>query len=476
MFSGSRLLVGIMLAASLLGACNSKSSSPAPAGNNPPVASQPEPQPDLSDMPEVMQHLKGPMADCLDRVWPNVAADYQTVQVLVTENHAEGDLAYLWSMNGNEEVIEKLDAETLGDEWFAAYNFGEFRGNTTLGFNVSQWHNTAGNLPDSLWDTSISTLYHEGFHLFGQKGWRYTPGNNNQEYPIRWEPRYLRAQLLFALQDSLLGQGDLAAAAYWYERYLSEYSEEAVNLSYVDRIEGSTRYVDTMMTALAENGCDATEEDLLADIRQHLPPIHYRLEGSGESYVLGLLAGLLLRENPVDLWHSRVEEGETLQGVLLDGVAPMPQTEDTELQTSIQSSAAQQNEYLDGIIGQTLEEYDSRDYYRLVFDSVNSLGSYELSGSYRLATHPQFTAIDLSASGAFSHGATIHLNNKNILGLDSSPCEGFYGLPAVVTLPKEAVDWHTDGTADLDTQAVKFSRLRLEEIIDGEHSWLCPLQ
>lgn len=479
MFLRLKYFFGMLLAFVFLTACGSDKTPTNPPVNQPPVSSEPEPEPEpteLNDMPDTVKRLKGPMFDCIDRVWPSAVAGYQSAQVIVTENRSEGDVAYLWHMNGDEESIEELDAQTLSAEWFSAFTFSEFRGKKTLGFNVSQWFAPASSSSESLWNSNISTLFHEGFHLFGESNWQYTPGGRDQEYPIRWEPRYLRAQLLFALEDALLQGTDLSAAAYWYERYLSEYTEEAAYYNHVDRTEGGTRYADVIMTALAGNGCEASEEELLADIRQHLPPIHFRLEGKGESYVLGLLAGLLLRENPVDLWHTRVEEGETLQGILLDGVIATPQPEDTELQASVQSSAENQNDYLDTVVGDSLAAYDSDDYYRLVFDKVNSLGSYQLSETYRLTSHAELTAISVSAWGTFVHGAAITLNQKTMLSLESSPCYGFYGLPAVVTLPKSAVTLHSDGTADADTGSVQFTGLQLEAMVDDGHSWLCPLE
>lgn len=477
-----------LLAAVFLTACGSgdSGSSPSePPANNQPQPEpdpqpepepEPEPEPDFSDMPQVMQHLKTPMADCLDRVWPNVEAGYQGAQILVTENHPEGNVAYLWRMEAGNEVLEKLDTNSLTLDWFAAFNFGEFRGKTTLGFNVNQWPNTAGTLPASLWDTHLSTLYHEGFHLFGQHGWSNTVGGRAQEYPVRWEPRYLRAQLLFALEDALLTGADLSIAAYWYEQYLAEFTEEAAYLNPVDRSEGSTRYADMIMTALAENGCEATEATLLADIRDHLPPIHFRLKGSGEAYNMGLLAGLLLREQDKDQWHERVQAGETLQGVLLDKVAPQPQADDIALQQSVKQQAEAENQRLDAIIGQTLAAYNSDDHYRLVYDSINSLGSFSISGRYRLTGQPGVESIELASTGLLAHGAHITLIDQNVLELESSPCDSLYALPTAIVLPKADVTLHSDGTANSESEGVSFTGLRVEEIEVNGHSWLCPLE
>ncbi|HEV8078302.1 MAG TPA: hypothetical protein VGP45_07940, partial [Marinobacter sp.] len=410
------------------------------------------------------------------RVWPEVESGYQQAQILVTENHASGNTAYLWRLQAGEEIIEKLDASILAADWFAAFNFGEYRGKTTLGFNVNQWPNTAGTLSENLWDTHISTLFHEGFHLFGQSGWANANGGRAQEYPVRWEPRYLRAQLLFALQDSLLNGTSLSAAAYWYEQYLQDFTDEADYLNPVDRIEGSTRYADTIMTALAVNGCEATEATLLADIREHLPPIHFWLTGSSEGYVMGLLAGLLLREQDTHLWHQRVENGETMQGVLLDGISPETQATDTALQETIKRQAATENEYLDEQIGNTLDAYNSEDYYRLVYDQINGLGSFTINGRYRLTGQPGLASVTISSSGLLAHGAQIALIDQNVLTLEASPCNNWYALPTAVVLPKTAVTLHTDGSADSNSNGVSFSGLRVEEVEVNGHSWLCPLE
>lgn len=433
---------------------------------------------------QIAEKLDEPLVECPGRVWPGVGQAYHNAQILVTDDSTSDEPeAYLWQAQSAE--IETLDATQLSDVWFASFAFSEFRGQTTLGFNINSWngwYDRISSNPENLGETPINILLHESFHLFAEESWTRTWGDRSNEYPLRWQPRYLRAKLMQSLEKALLeSEGmvedeDLAAASYWYEQYLSDHSDEAVRIAQTDRSEGGAQYAEHWMTAIVELGCEASEADLLARAQKHMYSTAYRTSAESESYVLGAFAGTLLRQRGPEGWEARVEEGETFQGVLLEGIAPEPQPEDEELRQQIQGDFQTRNEELEGRIGETLEAWDGEDYHRLVIDNVRSIGAFDMEDHLRLPEEPLFKAIFLAHEGDYDHGATITLDQVNTLEIDGNPCGTEFVVPTLVPVPDTAITFQADGTADVTTGPVQFSGLEFETVTWNEQEWLCPIE
>lgn len=429
---------------------------------------------------EIAEQLNEPLVQCPERVWPGLGQSYHNAQILITDDSSAEPEAYLWQEQSTE--IETLDATQLADVWFAGFAFSEYRGRRTLGFNINDWNTSRSRNPESLRETPINILYHESFHLFADEGWAVTRSDRYGEYPLRWQPRYLRAKLMQSLENALLeSEGpveyeDLAAASYWYERYLAEHSDEAVRITQTDRSEGAAQYAEHFMMAITELGCGASEAELLARAQEHMSSTRYRDNPGAESYVLGALAGALLRERGPEGWEMRVEQGETFQGILLEGIAPESQPEDEELRQQIQSGFEDRNQELEGKIAGSLARWHGEGYHRLVIDNVRSIGSYTKDDHLRLVDEPMLKGITLKHDGDYDHGATIALNRVDTFEIDGYPCGTGFGRPTLALVPDSDITLKTDGTADSSNGLVQFSGLEVETVVWQELEWLCPLE
>ncbi|MFE3762351.1 hypothetical protein ACFXPI_11370 [Streptomyces sp. NPDC059104] len=146
---------------------------------------------------------------------------------------------------------------------------------------------------------------HEAFHWYeqfdGDAPWeaRDRPrGEPVTDYPLRAEPRILRAMIYNALLDAYRSPGSrdehLAAAAYWYHRWSTGYAAEKERTHWSDVMEGTAHYADTAAVGMA----GASDPDdlrqrraVLADVLQ---PIESSIRTGLEHYKLGPIAGLLL--------------------------------------------------------------------------------------------------------------------------------------------------------------------------------------
>ncbi len=427
----------------------------------------------------LMFRFQAPMLSCMTRVWPGAVESYRRAQIVMTGNEG-ATIAYRWRAEDDGFSVMHIEAQQLDAAWFAPYNFGVFEGLRTLGVNYEELSR------DLLFDRAnpedmaaaraqvmLETIFHESFHLFGQDEFSSPSGGRDQEYPIAWQPRYLRAQLLRALRKALEEGTDLGPSAYWYSRYLKEHLDEALYLDYVDRSEGSAQYAATVMNGLANLGCHVTEKALLEDLKAGLSLPGYETDASRESYHLGLVAGLLLRERAAPGWEDQVAAGATMLELLLADVEAQPQPADRGLQQQVALQVDEENAWIESEFGASFEALEDASSYRLVFDLGASDGSFSRTDSWRLADHPEVSTFTRLNSADVRHEALITLRLADVFQLHKTPCDEGYLLPHVLPLAGAAVEAGKGGFSMTSGGAV-FRDLPARMVTEGGYRWLCP--
>ncbi|HEY0135213.1 MAG TPA: hypothetical protein VGB85_14090, partial [Nannocystis sp.] len=232
----------------------------------------------LTRVEQILHALDVAMYQCPERIWPDVEASYRSRQVLLASEIE--NKAWLWNAQqggGVPPAVLEGPLDSLPPEWTSIFNINQLAGALTLGISLD-W--TAEQNADIVanggivWpDYATSLTFHEGFHfLSDQNDWNTGNGSRSSPYPEPWEPRYLRAQLERALHEEIDSPGaGLGHAAHWQARLLAEHTEEMKAIRSYDCTEGSAEYVSLMMSALAELGCDAGDDELLALAISHLP-------------------------------------------------------------------------------------------------------------------------------------------------------------------------------------------------------------
>ena len=442
----------------------------------------------LTRVEEILGDLGVAMYACPERIWPDVEASYRASQVLLASKVE--NTAWVWNFldgAGEPPVVTEGPLDTLPAEWSAVFNVGSINGARTLGISLDwgQELNDAFELENGAppWPDFTTTLaFHEGFHfLSSQNDWNVGDGSRTAAYPEPWEPRYLRAQLQRSLRAEIMEEGaGLGAAAYWQDRLLTEHAEEMAASRHYDCTEGSAEYVSLMMSALAELGCDAGDDELLDLAIEHLDDGVFFTEGSfspgREFYNLGVVAGLLLRRAGLAGWELGVEDGEAPVAQLLAGVEVASQEDDAALQAEVQAAVGERNETVGAEIEPFLEAMADPEYTRIpvLFDWVG--GSFGVGGFYYLADDPDEREVLLTFSAMMltPSDVTIAIDGMTSFNGSTTPCVASGGGAIVIAVPTADLSV-VGGTATSTNPKFSFMDLGVEPTMDDENlPWLCP--
>lgn len=441
----------------------------------------------LTRVEQILAGLDVAMYECPERVWPDVEDNYRARQVVLASESE--NMAWVWNyqgVDGEPPVVTKGPLDSLPPEWTSYFNVGFLGVAPAVGISLDATQENNDSViagGGTLWPDYASVLaYHEGFHfLSDQDDWSTGGGSRSAPYPAPWEPRYLRAQLKRALLAEAQGEDKtLAAAAYWHGRLLAEHGEEMGAIRSYDCTEGSAEYVALMMSALAELGCEASDEELLALATSHLADGIF-VDATGfdvgrEPYDLGVLAGLILRGSGAQGWELKVEKGDAPADQLLAGVSPADQPEDPALEAEVEATIAENNMKVGLEIEPLLAHMKDPAYTRIVVSQGWIEGSFGLGGFYYLADDPLETDVWLTFSATLTPGsAVVEVMGLTILADVITPC-ALSGSGSIVLAVPTADITLAGGTATIGSATLAFDGLAVEATMDGDMlPWLCPV-
>lgn len=441
----------------------------------------------LTRVEQVLAALDVAMYQCPERIWPDVEANYRMRQVLLA-SQAE-NRAWLWNDQqaaGEPPVVTEGPLDVLPSEWKSSFNVNQLAGVLTLGISLDY----TAKINDSilggggvLWpDYATALTFHEGFHfLSDQNDWNEGNGDRTTPYPEPWEPRYLREQLKRSLfKEATSGEG-LAAAAHWHGRLLKEHKGLMDKIRSYDCTEGSAEYVSLMMSALAELGCDASEEQLLSLAVSHLPDGNFVSEVafsvSREPYDLGVLGGLILRREDKAGWELKVENGQAPVDQAVAGVAPVVQPDDPQVQAQAQQVVAARNAQVSGEIDPLIANMKDPAYTRLVLNFNWIAGSFGVGGFYYVVDDPTLSNVLLRLSAAIVPPSKVAITVDDFtaqLGYET-PCALTGGTVLVLAVPTADLTLVGD-KASVATAKLGFKDLAVEPTVDADAlPWLCPV-
>lgn len=429
-----------------------------------------------NDLPSIIQAALYPLQNCPERVWSHAETSLAEAQYLFL--FADRDTAYsIYSPINNTNYLALPKGE-LAEEWLTIYNRGQFQGKSTLGFQFGLFSENYEDSEDGWWGTDIPFFFHEAFHQNWQHAFSYkssSPSRRAQDYPIDWYPRYLRIATINALYDSFLNNQTLSYAAYWWDRYNTYALDEALSIDRTDRVEGTAEYAESILTAITNLGCDATEESLIKNIKNNksFSPYDYSIDLDSESYKIGEVAGLLLRLHSIENWQSRIEEGETPAEVLLSNVSATEPLIDDHLEQSIQQSTAEDNSRLSALLDEDINNILDKNRIRMAFNVSDIQGSYSTQGFYRPVNHPQIHEITASMDALIQLNGPIKLIDSAVFELETTACSSSVHLLQYVSLDSNILEL-TEDRFSYYTPSIEFSDIAFEKIEQDGFIWLCP--
>ena len=288
---------------------------------------------------------------CSDRVWPGwQVSSLNLLLVDVARENAillRGEIATASGGRANPTVT------TIPYESVPAYLKGRGLGAAAvpnwpnLGRILAVFHSAANETEIA---RVVEMALHEGFHLTGQRSFARDGARSffrGTRYPEDARARYLRHEILIALSRSPAGE-PLGAVAYWAKEFSATHGTD--DERYIDRIEGSATYVGTLGLSIAQHGCNARDEILNSDARDHLNrewgkwianPV--RPNADTEGTIIGGYAGLRLQLSAHRGWHEAVERGATPLDLLLESVVPVKQADNDELFNRLEATIVPRN-------------------------------------------------------------------------------------------------------------------------------------
>lgn len=384
---------------------------------------------------EVGLRLSSSLRSCSERIWEDGAwADFD---VLLQSDLTE---PRLWSYRtGEMKILDPEEVPRFTRSYL--YTFPKIRGRRTVSiFYSSRKHR----------DMDAARLFrlvvHEGFHRYGQKGWKLRLTARGTPYPVDHHPRYQRKMsydhLLKFIRDERWE--NLAQAAWWHQIWMKQHPKELE--SSMDGLEGTAHFVDHLSAIVSERGCQASDEQLYQSFKDSLEtkyqwklgPSHFGLDSEG--YAFGAVASFFLRFQGLDQdWISKIKKGITPNQVLFQGTlgredgrdVPEPQG-NHQVELQYEQLAQERNSELGRLFAPILAHFHDRDFIRVVLP-VGSILGYATHGFYIPTALPGMTLVPMARALSFQ-GKEWKLQSKDqsvFLSMETPVCES-NGFVAVV--------------------------------------------
>jgi hypothetical protein len=419
--------------------------------------------------------LMSVIVKCPDRIWPEfnwrdmqaVFVDPATGQAALWKDRAAGSAS-------SAPNISMVEASEFGSEPGPSghFQFMMYRNAPT----VVVWR-TPGQSEGDL----VNVAIHETFHRIGQDKMPGT-GTRGDRYPEDWEARYLRFELVRSLGEALGGsQRALRRAAYWRGELLAKHSADVASTKSLDLHEGTAQFVGALGSSLAMCGCEVSDGKLLAHVRKRRDMLHQDIGApiffkDGESYTVGLLAGLCLMKRRVPEWQSQAAAGQDPMATLLQDVKPKAVKPDARIAEQYRQFYERQNKETGAVVESFKERIRSGSWWvvcvsgRAMQGSFGTRGfvNFEMNGLQSLAAR----GVDAVFAGPAMHGR-LELHGQDIgyvqLSLRPNEPSQFNYFP----IENEALKRQPDGTYSITNEHIHGTALRPERThVNGSARWM----
>lgn len=251
---------------------------------------------------------------------------------------------------------------------------------------------------------------HEAFHFFIQdKKWEgISSGNGSRAtlYPAQASPRFYRKNIILSLRSYLNGsQIGLAHARYWYDLWKEKYPDDAREIRITDVYEGSARYVEIAAEIISQGSKFNTPEFKNAFLHKTKKEENLtHTQSSSESYSIGGLSSIILNMRD-SKWQSIVQNGTPPLDILLEGITPVKQEPDKNIENEIRVEIEKSNKAYRNAINNYIEDYNNPEVIKF-FVSAELLSSFSLSGGFfHTKNIPHDLMVGLSSTAHWTGGS-----------------------------------------------------------------------
>jgi len=326
---------------------------------------------------------------------------------------------------------------------------------------------------------AVHIAVHEGFHFLGGQD-DFTPSGlfqRDSEYPEPWRPRFLRRMIIDSLRAALLdGDPDaIGRARAWADGLADEYPTERPSLVAVDVYEGTAQFIETVDVLISRLGCAATDDDLIAEALRFTGLFtDGNYSRSSESYALGALSGMLLRQKGGRSFEP-LAKIDPLFDILVFDVAPVAideNTPDAELRRmEAEEKVELRNQDAAVQLEPALATWSSTASVRVAVPMSHSLGSFGYTRGYFVGTSSVADHVLLDFSMTIA--APDEMGRGDIVDVVAfqpgpNPCDD-----NVVAFPVPMADIPSDPRVSLVYGGITLVDYAVERIDADGRQWLC---
>jgi len=381
---------------------------------------------------EIAQRILSTMNNCGDKIWPKFSLN--DLNIVLVDKSIENQIAVSTLQNKIISFPKKLLPDSALNY---LYYFFKIDNQSWMAINPIRWGENPEVDYNFVVTESFKLALHEGFHQSIQKNWKSSSdGSRGTIVPIAWEPRFYRSMifknLLTVYKSNFFQHTALRRAKYWYDLWTQKYPME-VGMT-TDGYEGSASFAELLGDTFSKFGCENYNKNANDYIAGHIVDGRISfLNGEMfaldvEGYLVGLVAGLILRQqNVIPNWQERLANGETPLVQLMTLVTPKFQPIDNDAMTEkfIQTQQKEQAK-VDSFLGETYKNIaNSQSVYISVPSSWAPSTFSPIEFYYDPALKLELTpmATDFHFNNTDTSSKLVSKTNAVYIGVESNPCK-----------------------------------------------------
>jgi hypothetical protein len=435
-----RRVLGALAASSALVAVPACASTSAAAGGQHPAA-QPVP---VSQLASALQKDVAKVWPDSGSIWPGV--DFAHDVLLVTDGTST------WAVNATSSrpvPMDELDRAKVSIPLPGGFDVITWQGKDAVivrpptGAAADKLaQDPTGLTSPTVGQYTFELATHEMFHPYVQRS-KTAPWTSLQKldaqgtasrdapFPLQVAPRIDRAMiynsLLTALQQPAQRGQDLAAAAYWNDKWTHDYPDEAKSTVQVDLLEGTAKYFERVAVAMAAVGQPGNSQQVRHYLAGTLKPMKIASAGV-EPYAIGTVALLNADAEHLDIEQTLTTDPVTPLSLLLKGVNPArTQQAPADVTKGIQNSVQKTNKDLAPSINPFVAAIQDKNNTVLMLPINAVSGSVGGKGFYTTEQLP--ITITPDAQAVFKTPTGTVTVNKATIGEIGQGGTGYFALP-----------------------------------------------
>ena len=388
----------------------------------------------------------------LGKIWPGL--DFSNIGVIVFFLDKEDKTSTAWLLTSSEmRELKPEEYEGIEPPFKGLFDELNFNGINTIVFatDIEEFDKPATDF--------YKFMTHELVHFYFQDEVDQSENSSRDEiYPINYNSKNYRNMILKRLSDAILANTDeltqenIQKAAFWYNKWKTEFPGEVDSIREIDIAEGHANYIGLLAT-LADKDSITRE-----NVQQLVTPTQGAYTTIDSiSYPLGLVSLYLLELKDPNLKNTFLASKKSPVEFLLDDVTPIDDTEDEKLANELKEEIEKVNKTAGEDIQNIITGLADKNVPYLKVNGNYGIGSISLSGflSY------EGTSIYVNYTAEYKQDESNSLTIRELSSINDS------GRSIIIPLTPDLNFEIKDDVMTLNNEALKGSLRVTTSVEDG---------